>query len=63
MICWFVFSKDWYKGILTDEELYNLENPKPKEQSTKDKEATASRRKPSRPTTTRRTFAQDDDEQ
>lgn len=24
------FSADWYKGILTDEELHNLEFPKPK---------------------------------
>jgi len=48
-------SADWYKGVLTDEELYNLENPKPKE-TTKEKEAAAAnRRKPSRPTTTRRT--------
>lgn len=51
---YFFFSVDWYKGVLTDEELYNLENPKPKEP--KDKEAAANRRKPSRPTTTRRTF-------
>jgi hypothetical protein len=54
------FSADWYKGVLTDEELYNLENPKPKD-SAKDKEAAANRRKPSRPTTTRRTFAQDEE--
>ena len=24
------FSKDWYKGIITDEELEALEHPKPK---------------------------------
>jgi len=54
-------SADWYKGVLTDEELYNLENPKPKE-TTKEKEAAAAnRRKPSRPTTTRRTVVEDDE--
>jgi hypothetical protein len=26
----FDFSADWYKGILTDEQLAQLENPKPK---------------------------------
>ena len=26
----FDFSADWYKGILTDEQLAELENPKPK---------------------------------
>lgn len=57
----FFDSADWYKGILTDEELYLLENPKPKE-PTKDREAAASRRKPSRPSTTKRTFVRDDDE-
>lgn len=24
------YSKDWYKGIITDEELAELENPKPR---------------------------------
>jgi hypothetical protein len=26
----FFFSAEWYKGILTDEQLAELENPKPK---------------------------------
>jgi hypothetical protein len=26
----FYFSAEWYKGILTDEQLAELENPKPK---------------------------------
>jgi hypothetical protein len=26
----FDFSAEWYKGILTDEQLAELENPKPK---------------------------------
>jgi len=56
----FVSSADWYRGVLTDEELYNLENPKPKE-TTKEKEAAAARRKPSRPSTTKRTVAEDDE--
>jgi len=56
----FVSSADWYRGVLTDEELYNLENPKPKE-TTKEKEAAAARRKPSRPPTTKRTVAEDDE--
>lgn len=57
----FHISADWYKGILTDEELYNLENPKPKEPTKERESAAASRRKPSRPSTTKRTFTQDDE--
>jgi hypothetical protein len=32
LICFsaFDFSAEWYKGILTDEQLAELENPKPK---------------------------------
>jgi len=52
---------DWYKGVLTDEELYNLENPKPKETSKEKEAAAASRRKPSRPPTTKRTVVEDDE--
>jgi len=57
------FSADWYKGVLTDEELYNLENPKPKEPA-RDKEsaAAASRRKPpTSRTTTHRTIVPDEE--
>ena len=34
-------SKDWYKGVLTDQELEELENPKPK---VRDPAASAARR-------------------
>jgi len=57
----FFSSADWYRGVLTDEELYNLENPKPKETSKEKEAAAASRRKPSRPSTTKRTIAEDDE--
>lgn len=30
LVKFFFFSKDWYKGQLTDEELDALENPPPK---------------------------------
>lgn len=38
---------DWYKDRLSDDELYELENPTPK--PTKTKPSVPSRRKPSRP--------------
>lgn len=58
--CVLDFSAEWYKGVLTDEELHNLEFPKPKE--IKNTEPAPSRRKPSRPTTTKRTFGRDEEE-
>lgn len=42
----FNYSKDWYKGQLTDEELDALENPPPKPKPT----GGSSRRKGNRPT-------------
>lgn len=43
----FFFSKDWYKGQLTDKELDALENPKPKPKPT----GGPSRRRGARPDT------------
>lgn len=42
--CLFVYSEDWYKDKLTDAELAELENPKPKVKATQ-RTKVSSRRK------------------